>query len=138
MKRMEPHGPCVIFLSCRRSKPLLYRICTAKDLPMVASRLPERVFTELARGIYILDSEYGSNRDPHDSGGYSLLIEDSDDLVQLKEIVDYDVHPAEWVTAIGRNTGYLSALYLLNDDYSIMAYIPVEIAPAAILIDLEV
>lgn len=117
---------------------MLYRIGTAKDLPKVASHLPERVFSELARGIYILDSEYGADRDPYDSGGYSLLIEDSDDLVPFKEIVDYDVHPAEWVTAIGRNTGYLSALYLLNDDYSIMAYMPVEIAPAAILTDLEV
>ena len=116
---------------------MLYRIGTAKDLPKVASLLPERVYTEIAQGIYILDAAYGVDRDPLRSGGYSLLAEDADDLAQLKEIVDYEVHPAEWVTAIGKGTGYLSCLYLMNDDFGIIAYMPRSIAPAAILNDLE-
>ena len=116
---------------------MLYRIGTARDLPKVANRLPERVYTEIAQGIYILDAEYGADRDPVQSGGYSLMIEDAEDLALFKEIVDYEVHPAEWVTTIGKKTGYLSALYLLNNDYAIMAYMPIEIAPATILDDME-
>ena len=116
---------------------MLYRVGTARDLHKVINRLPERVYTEIAQGIYILDAEYGIDRDPVQSGGYSLLIEDTEDLPLFKEIVDYEVHPAEWVTTIGKDTGYLSCLFLLNDDFGIIAYMPHTVAPAAILNDLE-
>ena len=129
-----PHAQ-VYFL--RRSKELLYRIGTKKDLPMVKSRIPERVFTEVARGIFVLDAEYSPDRDPLVSGGYALIAETEDDLAELREIVDYEVHPCEWVTQIGKDTGYLSCLFLTNDDFGIIAYMPCAIAPAAILRDLE-
>lgn len=116
---------------------MLYRIGTKKDLPMVEHRIPERVFTEVARGIFILDAEYGTNRDPLRSGGYALIVETVDDITELREIIDYEFHPCEWATRIGKDTGYLSALYLLNDDFAIMVYMPTAIAPDAILRDLE-
>ena len=57
-------------------------------------------------------------------------------IPKLKEIIDYDVHPCEWATKIGI-TGYVSALFILNDNFSIMAYLPEAITPTAILAELE-
>lgn len=116
---------------------MLYRIGTKQELPTVASRLPESVYTELLRSTAILDAEYGESRNYLQIGGYSVIVETCDDLAQLKAIVDYDIHPYEWVTKIGKDSGNLSVLYLLNDDYSIVVYLPAAIAPNAILNELE-
>ena len=120
-----------------RSKILLYRIGTEHEFPTLANKLPERVLTEILRGIVILDAEYGADRNYLLEGGYSLIVESTEDISQLKDIIDFDTHPCEWATRIGRDTGYLSALYLLNDDFSIMVYTPIAIAPDTILKDLE-
>lgn len=116
---------------------MLYRIGTKQELPTVASRLPESVYTELLRGTTILDAEYGESRNYLLSGGYSVIVETRDDLAQLKTIVDYDTHPYEWVTRIGKDSGYLSVLYLFNNDYSVVVYLPTAIASNTILIELE-
>ena len=65
------------------------------------------------------------------------IAETIEDVLQFKEIVDYDTHPCEWATKIGKDTGYVSALYLLNDDFVVVLYLPQSIAPEAILKDLE-
>ncbi len=116
---------------------MLYRIGTEREFPILTSKLSERVLTEILRGIVILDAEYGADRNYLLEGGYSLIVESTEDISQLKEIINYDTHPCEWATRIGRDTGYLSALYLLNDDFSIMVYMPIAIAPDTILKDLE-
>lgn len=116
---------------------MLYRVGTTKELPMLRNRLPERVYEEVLRGVAILDCEYGTQRAYLQSGGYSVIVENEEDVLLLKEIVDFDTHPCEWATVIGKGTGFLSALFLLNDDFSIMAYMPREVAPDAILRELE-
>lgn len=116
---------------------MLYRIGTKKELPMVANKLPERVYTELLRGIVILDAEYGEDRNYLLTGGYSLIVETADDLPRLKVSIDYEAHLCEWATRIGRETGYISALYIINDDFSIMVYMPQSAAPDIILNELE-
>ena len=116
---------------------MLLRIGTKKELPMVVRRIPERVYTELLRGIAILDAEYGEDRNYLLTGGYSLIVETADDLPRLKASVDYEARLCEWATKIGRDTGYISALYMINDDFSIMVYMPQSIAPDIILNELE-
>lgn len=116
---------------------MLHKIGTLKELDATELTLPECVMTELTRDIAILDCEYGENRIWSREGGYSAIMETTEDIAVFKEIVDYDTHPCEWATKLGRNSGWLSALYLLNDDYAIMAFMPVAIAPKAILTDLE-
>ena len=116
---------------------MLYQIGTKKELPMVVRRIPERVYTELLRGTAILDAEYGEDRNYLLTGGYSLIAETADDLCRVKAVIDYDTHICEWVTVIGKDTGYLSALFVLNDDFSIMLYLPRAIASASILNELE-
>ena len=85
----------------------------------------------------MLDAEYGEGRNYYVVGGYSIIAETREDVLQFKEIIDYDAHPCEWATKLGKDTGYVSALYLLNDDFVIVVYLPQAIAPEAILKDLE-
>lgn len=100
---------------------MLYRIGTMDELSKMATKLPEAVMADLIRSTTALDREYGAGRDYLTSGGYSLIVETEDDLAQLRQIIDYDTHPCEWVTEI-EGSGYMSVLYLLNNDYSIAVY----------------
>ena len=47
-----------------------------------------------------------------------------------------NIHAPEWATRIGR-TGFASSLYIMNDDFSIMVYLPQEIAAVPIKLELE-
>ena len=116
---------------------MLYKVGTTKELSFLKNRLPDQVYSEVFRGVAILDGEYGAERDYLKSGGYSVIVETKEDILALKKIVDFNTHFCEWVTTISKDTGYLSALFLINDDFSIMAYIPRKIAPDAILRELE-
>ncbi len=104
---------------------------------MMESKLPEPVYTDLYTGIVVLDAEYGADRDYKDIGGYSVILETIEDLAELRQIVDYERHPCEWAVEESCNCGYLAALFILNDDFSIMAYMPIAIAPNIILKDME-
>ena len=113
---------------------MLHKIGTMRELAEQAIGLPEPAMTEMVTSLVILDSEYGEDRDYMQEGGYSVIVETTEDISQFKAIVDYDVHPCEWATKQG---SYASALYLLNDDYGIMVFMPLAIAPEAILDELE-
>ena len=117
---------------------MLYRIGSEKELAPMKAKLPKQVYEDLCTGVIVLDSEYGADRDYLQEGGYSVVIETADDLAEVKAIVDYERHPAEWVVKESRNCGYLCALYIMNNDFSIMLYMPIAIAADAILKDLEV
>ena len=116
---------------------MLYRVGTTKELPMIRSHLPESVYEEVLCGVAILDCEYGADRNYLLSGGYSLIAQTKDDLLMVKKTIDYDAHCCEWATTIGKDTGYISALYIINDDFSIVIYMPKSIAPDIILTELE-
>ena len=115
---------------------MLYKLGTVKELLTLECPLPDRVRTEIYMGLMILDIEYGERRNYLESGGYSIIVENKSDIPALKKILDFDSHPCEWATQI-HVTGYLSALFVINDDFSIMVYMPISIAPNAILQDLE-
>ena len=115
---------------------MLYRVGTKKELCTSGCELPERVYTEVFQGLVVLDAEYGTERDSLFVGGYSLIAEEYQDVAAAKNYVDYDRHPPEWVTRIS-TTGYISALYIMNNDFSIVLYMPESIAPKSILSELE-
>lgn len=115
---------------------MLYRVGTKKELSPLLCDLPEKVYAELLRGLAILDAEYGDDRDSLLIGGFSLIAENREDVSQIKTYVDYDRHPPEWVTKIS-TTGYLSALFIMNNDFSIMVYLPEAICPEVIKRELE-
>lgn len=115
---------------------MLHTIGTAHELALLPYHLPEELVTEVLTGLVVLDAEYGESRNYYESGGYSVIAETIEDISALKAIVDFESHCPEWATRIGR-TGWLSALYILNNDFSIMAYLPLDIAPTAIINELE-
>lgn len=115
---------------------MLYKFGTTDEVYTCTATFPTEVLTELIVGCSVLDSEYGEDRDYLNVGGYSIVIETLDDLPAVKSILDYESHPCEWATRLGRS-GYLSALYIMNDDFSIVLFMPIAIAPAVILNELE-
>ena len=131
---MELATMCSILL--RRSKPLLYILGTANELSLLPAHLPEELHTEILAGLEVLDAEYSESRNYLESGGYSVIAETIKDIPGLKAIVDYEKHPCEWATKIGR-TGYISALFILSNSFSIMVYLPQDIAPTEIITELE-
>ena len=116
---------------------MLHKIGTLKELDATKLTLPECVMTELTRDIAILDCEYGENRNPALEGGYSVVVETADDLPELAKIVDYNHHPCEWVTRLGKDSGWVSILFIISDDYTFMVFMPVSILPETLRPDLE-
>ena len=51
------------------------------------------------------------------------------------EVIDLNTHPCEWADRL--DDEYLSALYLLNDDFSVVVFMPITVAPPALLKELE-
>ena len=115
---------------------MLYTIGTAHELSILPKHLPQELVLEILAGLVILDAEYGESRNYLESGGYSVLADSIEDISGLRAIIDYEKHPCEWATRIGR-TSYVSALYILNNDFSIMIYLPLSIAPTEIINELE-
>ncbi len=115
---------------------MLYTIGTAHELSILPYHLPQELVLEILAGLVVLDAEYGESRNYYESGGYSVIAEKIEDIPGLKAIIDYEKHPCEWATRIGR-TGYISALFILNNSFSIMVYLSLDICPTAIINELE-
>ena len=118
---------------------MLYRIGTEQEVAAMKDKLPAQVYEDLLTGIIVLESEYGSgaDRDYTMVGGYSVVLENQEDLADFKRIINYEENPCEWAVRESRGCGYLNALYIINDDFSIMVYMPIAIADEIILRDLE-
>ena len=114
---------------------MLYRIGTVKEMRSLRNKFSLEVLGQLFVCTAILDDSYGEDRDYLQSGGYSLIAETADDLASIREIIDFDTHPCEWADRLDEE--YLSALYLLNDEFSIVVFMPVTVAPPALLSELE-
>ena len=110
---------------------MLYRIGTTAEIPSLPSHFPEKLITEVFQGLVVLDCEYGEDRNYLESGGYSVILETEDDIQQLAKTLNIVTRPPEWCTWID-NTGYISSLYIINDDFSVMVYLKSEIIPTLI------
>ena len=115
---------------------MLYRIGHKKDVYSCGYKFPRRALQEVHTGLMILDEEYGYDRNWEESGGYAILLDAAEDLQTLKAYVDYEKHPPEWVTLISY-TKIISALFILNNDFSIIVYMPQNVAPQSLLNELE-
>lgn len=115
---------------------MLYTIGTTAEIPTLPSHFPEKLVTEIFQGLVILDAEYEPTRNYLEIGGYSIIAETKEDIQKFSHIINIEIRPPEWATFIG-NTGYISALYCLNNDFSLMVYMPLTIAPTIIRKELE-
>ena len=113
---------------------MVYIIGTTREIPSLPCTLPESVRDELLRCTAVLDREYGEDRNYHQTGGYSVIVETMEDVSSITPTLNLDTHFPEWVEKVDR---YAAALYLLNDDFSVVLFVPLAIAPKAILNELE-
>lgn len=109
---------------------------TTKECVALYGQLPQRVADEVLRGIAVLDSEYGPERNYLDVGGFSLIADTEKDLCKSRDLFDDQWHYCEWATRLG-DSGYVSALYLLNNEFSVMLYTKESLANEDILENLE-
>lgn len=114
---------------------MLYTIGTTAEIPTLPSHLPEKLVTEIFQGLAILDAEYEPTRNYLEIGGYSIIAEAEEDISSFTQINLHTRQP-EWATFVG-NTGYISALYIMNNDFSVMVYMPATVAPTIIRKELE-
>ena len=114
---------------------MFYRIGTGREISTLPKTFSPAVVAHLKHCIGILDESYGADRDYLQDGGYAVIVETADDLPYVREILDLDKHPCEWAKHL--DGVYVSALYLLNDDYAVVAVLPFELAPAALKKELE-
>ena len=114
---------------------MLYRIGTGLEIASLPDTLPPAAVAHLKDCIGILDEAYGSDRDYSQVGGYALIAETDNDVSAIREILDLDHHPTEWVKVLDRE--FLSVLFLLNDDYAVVVYLPVDLAPSTLQKELE-
>ena len=102
---------------------MLYRIQTRQDMDSLDLRCPKSVMDELLRCT------------AYPSEGIALIAEDREAIAETKKTVDYTHHPCEWVNRL--NGGWLSALYVINNSFTVTLLIPADIAPDIILQELE-
>ena len=115
---------------------MLYRIGHKKDVYSCGCKFPKRALQEVYTGLMVLDETYSYDRNWEQEGGYSILAETAEDVEAVKAYVDWERHPPEWVTSISY-TKIISALFIMNNDFSIMVYMPQEVAPQSLLDELE-
>ena len=115
----------------------MYRcIGIAKECDSLYGSLPQRVIGEILRGLVVLDSEFGTERNYFESGGYSLIATTEEDLCRARMVFDDRFHSCEWATRLG-DSGYISALYLLSNEVSVMLYTKERFANKDIIENLE-
>lgn len=93
------------------------------------NKYPLEVVNNVTEIIEILDINYGVNRNVNDLGGYIFIAENTVDIEVLKEDTLKDLTP-EYMDIIVTNIGidYISSLYLLSSDYSIVVIATEEIS----------
>lgn len=115
---------------------MYYCLGTTKECAALEGKLPQRVIEEVTRGLAVLSSEFGEERSYLDVGGFSLIADTEEDLCKARELFDDRWHYCEWATRLG-DSGYISALYLLNNEFSVMLYTMESLANEDILENLE-
>lgn len=109
---------------------------TTKECASLCGQLPQRVYDEILRGLAVISAEFGEERNYLDVGGFSLIADTEEDLCKARDLFDDRWHYCEWSTKLG-DTGYISALYLLNNEFSVMLYTKESLANKDILENLE-
>ena len=77
--------------------------------------------------LLVLDNEYGIDRDiDKNDGGYVVLVTENTAKEEVIEVFDYKNHSVEYVE-IGET--YSTAVYLLNNEYTVMLIMPTNELP---------
>ena len=105
---------------------MVYKLGTVEDmnkLPIIESTLHEYIKYLLL----VLDTEYGTDRDiDSNDGGYVVFVTENTSDYEITEVFDFKNHSVEYVE-IGET--YSTAIYLLNNEYTVMLIMPTKELP---------
>ncbi len=71
-----------------------------------------------------------------DDCGYTVILDSASDLEVVKAFVDYSNRPCEWAERLGESE-YLSAVFVKDNDTAVTLIMPLAIAPAHLLNELD-
>jgi len=113
---------------------MVYKLGNIRDtafLPLMDEEMKNIIYQQ----VRILSSEYGEYRDTDkDDGGYVLYVEQGTPTDAIKAIFDYSKSVPEQVDVIPTSKGKIySALYLLNNEYSVTVIMSEADVPSEIL-----
>lgn len=102
---------------------MLHHIKSRQELDVLGLKLPRSVQEELCRYVAFPDE------------GVALIAESAEDVCAVRRLVDFERHPAEWVNRL--DGGFLLALFVMNNSFTIALVLPTNIAPKFLLAELE-
>ena len=114
----------------------MYQLGTVAEFNSLQLPRPEEVRQKVSEIAIMLDEQFGANRDvQEDEGGFIFIALDDKDLSYFREkYVEFNSELLEYVVAVMTKQGnYLNAFYLYGYDYGISLFMPVSIAPEAIM-----
>ena len=94
---------------------MIFRIGHVNEISQLIGLLPEPLLREIMRQTELLDVEYGADRDYMSCGGYSIVVETSEDVVAIARYIDIYSHLCEYMERVGHDMEYVHAMYLVND-----------------------
>ena len=105
---------------------MVYKLGKVEDmnkLPIIESTIHEYIKYLLL----VLDSEYGIDRDiDSNDGGYVVFVTGNTSDDEITEVFDYTKHTVEYVEV---GEAYSTAVYLLNNEYTVMLIMPTNELP---------
>ena len=113
---------------------MVYKLRTLREADALPYTFPPQVRDEIRHCTAILEYEYGELSEESGVGGYNVVVETKEDLEAISKEIDLDAHLPEWVCPLD---SFTSALYVMNDDFVILLFMPVAIAPETILNEME-
>ena len=116
---------------------MLYVVGRRKEALALADELPGAVVGELLRYTRITEKIFGKECDYFEIGGFVVVADDVKDMDTVKEkFINYEEHLCEWANRL-KGSNFVSALYLLNNEFTILLILPISLAHESILAEIE-
>ena len=105
---------------------MVFKLGTVEDMKILPQLEPSlRDYIKYL--LLVLDTEYGIDRDiDSNDGGYVVFVTGNTSDDEITEVFDFKNHSVEYVE-IGET--YSTAVYLLNNEYTVMLIMPTEELP---------
>ena len=118
----------------------MIKVGTARELSLFEGMLDRDVYRAVLRIVSKLDETYGADRDVDNSdGGFVLIAGNVEDISTIdRRYVKLDSNRHEAVDIVKcESRPYINAFFLCNNEFGINVFMPIDIAPAALLVNLS-
>ena len=116
---------------------MLYIIGNAYEIGKYSGIINERVLRDIGVSIKNLEYSYGMGFDYTKVGGYSVIVDSADDITAFSETLNIDLGRFEWIAPV-EDSDYVTALFVVSNDFTVTLYLPKAIAPKCFLDDYDI